>query len=180
MEVNTAHTSKVWPQSDIIPLQQFIHRLLHERHVARFIDAGKKQTKKNKRETSPWLGNQSSGTITLTSLNDKSTHLFAQHTIEPTTSAENTRNWRTLCRANITPFFSVFFFPCLATATNNSKEPLIKSRDGSGRSSNQSKSIDCPKRESRLRGGVWGGRKSQQLAVVGVGYELWADIASPA
>lgn len=65
------------------------------------------------------------------------------------------------------PFFSVFFFPCLATATNNSKEPLIKSRDGSGRSSNQSKSIDCPKRESRLRGGVRGGEK--------VSSSLWSE-----
>lgn len=65
------------------------------------------------------------------------------------------------------PFFPVFFFPCLATATNNSKEPLIKSRDGSGRSSNQSKSIDCPKRESRLRGGVRGGEK--------VSSSLWSE-----
>lgn len=62
------------------------------------------------------------------------------------------------------PFFLFSFFPCLATATNNSKEPLIKSRDGSGRSSNQSKSIDYPKGESRLRGGVrWGEKVSSSL-----------------
>lgn len=44
-----AHTSKVWPQSDIITLQEFIHRLLHERHVARFIDAEKKKKKHQRR-----------------------------------------------------------------------------------------------------------------------------------
>lgn len=34
-------TSKVWPQPDVVSFQQFVHRVLDERHVARFVDAGR-------------------------------------------------------------------------------------------------------------------------------------------
>ena len=44
-------------------------------------------------------------------------HLLAQHTIEPTTSAEKTRNWRSRCKANIplSPLFcygQISLLPC--------------------------------------------------------------------
>lgn len=53
--------------------------------------------------------------------------------------------------------FSFFLSFSLFTTTTTAKSPPINSRDGSGRSSNQSKSIDCPKGESRLRRGGAGG-----------------------
>lgn len=37
-------------------------------------------------------------------------YLLAQHTIEPTTSAEKTRNWRTLCSAIITPHLVLLLY----------------------------------------------------------------------
>ena len=39
-----SHTSKVWPKSNIISFQQFIHSLFDERHVPRFIDAERQIT----------------------------------------------------------------------------------------------------------------------------------------
>lgn len=64
------------------------------------------------------------------------------------------------CAEETSPFpisFSFFLSFSLFTTTTTAKSPPINSRDGSGRSSNQSKSIDCPKGESRLRRGGAGG-----------------------
>lgn len=39
------HTSEVWPETNIISFQQFIHGLFNVRHVSRFVDAGREETR---------------------------------------------------------------------------------------------------------------------------------------
>lgn len=77
---NKQHTSKVRPETDIIPLQQFVHGLLHVRHVPRLVDAERHKTTSMKtlsggRTPSPC---PSSGPA----------HLWAQH-ITATTSGSD-------------------------------------------------------------------------------------------
>ena len=37
------HTSKVWPETNIISFQQFVHSLFDKRHVPRFVDAAREE-----------------------------------------------------------------------------------------------------------------------------------------
>lgn len=110
--------------------------------------------KKQEKKPPPWLLYQSDGAITLTSPNDKSHSPFrATHNRTDNQRGQDAKLTNPV-QGKHHPF--LFSPPLLSlfTTTATAKSPPINSRDGSGRSPNQSTSIDCPKGESRLRRGV--------------------------
>lgn len=73
------HTSKVWPETDIIAFQQFIHGLFHVRHVSRFVDA------EGEKKSTIRLNTLRADRRTRARCWNPGTHLCAQH-ITATTS----------------------------------------------------------------------------------------------
>lgn len=72
------HTSKVWPETNIISFQQFIHGVLDVRHVSRLVDA--------EREDMLTLWGRTDALMSSSGAPD--THLWAQHITATSSGSE--------------------------------------------------------------------------------------------